>query len=187
MAERAGDEGLPVMRIDGNSSEAELLAPWNGTLGRDVGPRAGLQVELPDCAVGHARRARRGAVGDVERSVSGERGARGAILHWCTGDWLPGFAAVGGNEEVGPVHERDANVNGLRGGVLFVRSSGRNESDEDNIVAANGHALPVLFGCFARDGSGRGRRGLGDVGKAGDADPGNAAIARAPKAIVARA
>ena len=187
MAEGAGDDGLRVVRIDGNGCVAEFLAAGYGLLGSDLGPRSRAGVELPNPAAGHARGARRCAVGDVEGPVGRERGACGAVLRGLAGDWFPASASVGGDEEIRAIHQRDADVNGLGGGVLFVRSIGRNEFDEDNTAAANRHALPPLLGCFARDGGGLRGRGFADVGKAGDAHPGHAAIAGAPKPVVARA
>src|ERR1035437_6632625 len=180
-AEAADDERAWVRGINGDGCVAKFLFAGGGMVGGDVGPLAGAGVQLPHCAIGHAGGAWGGAVGDVEESVAGERGAGGAVFGGLAGDGLPGCAAVVGREEIRLVHERDADIEVLRGGGFRVC---RIEPDENDAASANGHAPPALLGGFARSGSGHGGRGFGNVRKAGDAGPGCAAVLRPPEPVV---
>src|SRR6185437_10973352 len=172
---RAGDQHLRITSIDGNGGPSEAFGV--GLFGRDVGPLAGLGIELPYCAVRHTPWTGHGSVCDVQIAIGSQRGTVRTILRRFVRNWRPGVSCVGASEKIIATEQRNAGVN--RRTRLRLRSAAGIEDHEHDSCTAGLSGHPGILA-----GLGRSWR-LGDIGKADHAIPGCAGVGALPQTVVA--
>lgn len=112
-AERAGDGHFGIMRVHGHRGPSERFVLGGvGLHGCDLGPGAGVGIELPDAAGGHAAGSRRRAVGKVERSIGRHHHVGGPVLGGLARHGLPRLPGIRAAEQVVPAHQGDGDIDG---------------------------------------------------------------------------